>query len=88
MDNILRPTSLLLETFRYKSTWDQLTHFVPQVSFYIILKTSENLRIFYVYRRYRKRPVALNGLNNEGEGELHEIKRSRGKMEIDKEIIW
>ena len=39
------------------------------------------------FRRYRKRPVALNGLNNEGEGELHEIKRSRGKMEIDKEII-
>ena len=26
--------------------------------------------------------------NNEGDGELHEIKRSRDKTEIGKEIIW
>ena len=26
--------------------------------------------------------------NNEGDGELHEIKRSRDKTKIGKEIIW
>ena len=34
----------------------------------------------------QKRPVALNGLNNEGGVELHEKKQSREKMKIGKRI--
>ena len=39
-----------------------LTHFMPFVSFYTPLKTSENQRFSDVFRGYRKRPVAWNGL--------------------------
>ena len=30
----------------------------------------------------------MKQLSNEGEGELHEIKRSRDKTETSKEIVW
>ena len=45
--------------------WRQLlflTHFMPLVFFLYPLKTSENLWLSDVFRGYRKRPVAWNGL--------------------------
>ena len=41
--------------FKYKSTRAQLTHFMPLVSFYMPLKTSENLRSSDVFRGVEKK---------------------------------
>ena len=39
-----------------------LIQFMPQVSFYIPLKTSENFWFSDIFRGYRKRPLPWNGL--------------------------
>ena len=54
---------MLSEKLVQKSAY--LTHFMPMVSLLYPLKTSENWGFSDVFRRYRKKPAAWNGLDKD-----------------------
>ena len=63
-----------------------LTHIMPLVSFYILLKTSENQSFSVVFRSYRNRPVAWNWLKRYTNANLKIYQYLRLHMKIMSKI--